>query len=237
MEYIIASISLSRLIQDSVALLISFLVGFFIWLIQQSYSEYKQEIKALKKVEICLSHDLAANTNNQEYLKKWKDALEKNNLFSVAFTEYSLNTTEFFYVKNFNLINRLNALSFSLNGLYKDLKNIYDTYTSNSFKLLDKNLVKEWEDMNKNINFQSDKLSKNFVDSEKEIKEVVANLRVYYKQKKFSLFWLFNLLSFNIYPKSTDKKVQKEILELNKNLEDKAKLREVQKVFDFQDHT
>jgi hypothetical protein len=226
MEYIISNISVPVLIQDSLALLISFLIGFLIWVIQQSYGEHKQEIGSLKKLEICLSGDLATNKHNQEYLNDWIEKLGKNELFSFVFRSYSLDTSELLHIKNPNLINRINALSFGLNVLFNDLKNIYDLYSSNSFKFLEKDLVENWKEMNTNTLAQLAVPKQNFIDSEKNIKEAVAYLRAYYDQKRFSIYTLFSFFSYNIYPKLTDKNIQGHITNLNKNLEDKVSARE-----------
>lgn len=222
MEYIISNISLAMLIQDSAALLVSFLIGFLVWLVQQSYSEYKQEIRSLKKLEICLSGDLATNKHNQEYLDDWMVTLKQDKLFSFAFRAYSLDTSELVHIKNTNLINKVNVLSFGLDVLFNDLKNSYDLYSSNSFKFLEGNLVENWKEMNINTLVQLAVPKQNFIDAEKEIKEVVAYLRAYYDQKRFSIYRVFSFFSYNIYPKLTDKKVQYHIIKLNKNLEDKS---------------
>ncbi len=222
MEYIITNISLPTLIQDSAALLVSFLIGFFIWIIQQSYSQYRQEIRSLKKLEICLSGDLATNKHNQEYLNDWIIKLKENKPFSFTFRAYSLDTSELVHINNSNLINKINTLSFGLNVLFNDLKNNYDSYTSNSFKFLDKDLIENWKELNTNTLNQLAVPQQNFIDSEKDIKEAVAYLRAYYNQKRFSTYKLLSsFLSYNVYPKLTDKNVKDQIVSLDKSLEDK----------------
>jgi len=223
MQYILAHISLPTLIQDIAALVVSIFVGFFIWIIKQSYDGYIQELKSLKRLEIFLSSDLATNMHNEEYLNDWIGKLRENKLFSCAFRVYSLDNSVLIDISNLKLVNKINSLTHGLNVLFNDLKNMYDTYISNTYRLLEKDNVDLWKKMNINTLDQIETIKNNFTDSEKDIKEAVAYLRGYYNQRRFSIFRMFSIFSYNIYPKLTDKKVQLEIIALDKNLADKAK--------------
>lgn len=223
MQYLLAHISFPTLIQDTAALVVSIFIGFFIWIIKQSYDNYEQELKSLKTLEICLSGDLATNKHNEEYLNDWIERLEENKLYSCAFRTYTLGNSELVNINDLKLVNKINTLSYGLNVLFNDLKNNYDVYTSNSIRFLDKNLVDNWKEMNINTLKQLSIPKDNFISSEKDIKEAVAYLRAYYNQKRVSIYRLFPYFSLNIYPKLTDRKVQFEIDVLNKNLEEKTK--------------
>ncbi len=168
MGYIITNISLPILIQDTAALVVSVSIGFFIWIIKQSYDKHEQELKSLKKLEICLSGDLATNKHNEEYLNDWMDNLKKNKLFSCAFRTYELDNSELVYITNLELINKINTLSYGLNILFNDLKNNYDVYTSNSLRFLDKDLVNNWKEMNINTLVQLNIPKNNFYDFKRQ---------------------------------------------------------------------
>ncbi len=222
MDFLLSNISINILIQDVASILVSILIGFLIWLIKYSYDKYSIEIIELKKTEIILSKDLARNTDNKEYLDTWMKNLKLNRLYSCSFRKYKLDDLDISKILNIQLVSKLNLLGYGLKGLEDDLENVYKGYIDTSAKFLNSDHVKEWETFNANTLVFLEVLKQNFIDSEKDLKETIAYLRAYYKQKSFSIFKIFTKLSQYNLPQLTEKKVAFELQKINEELTSKS---------------
>ncbi len=188
MDFLLPNISIDILIQDVASISASILIGFLIWLIKYSYDKYTMEIIELKKTEIFLSKDLARNTDNKKYLDTWMKNLNSHRLYSCSFRKYKLDDLDISKILNIQLVSKLNLLGYGLKGLEDDLDNVYKGYIDTSTKFLNSDHVKEWETFNANTLIFFEVLKQNFIDSDKDLKEAIAYLRAYYKQKIIFIF-------------------------------------------------
>jgi|AntRauTorckE6833_2_1112554.scaffolds.fasta_scaffold03670_10 hypothetical protein len=220
---ILEKISLEDLIQTSAPIAISLLIAFITWFLKSSYDKYIEELKYLKQLEIALSLDNANLVSNDEFLDDWITSLKIDKLYSCLFRTYSMNKLDTYNFSNKDLTNKLVKLGFGLDGLDLDLRNMFQGYQNHSIKMLDKDCVTEWKEMNKNTLKQALIFKTNFKDAIQDTKELISLLRTYYKQKCFSFFKLISFLGISIFPIITEGKIKKEYNKIEKELNEKNK--------------
>lgn len=121
------------------------------------------------------------------------------------------------------MLNRILKLDFCYEGLTLDLNSLFNSYKETSVKWLEANEVNEWSNLNKNILNQANIFSVSFGQAEKDTKEALALLRVYYKHKKMSPYRFLLILNKELFLDISEERIREEIEIMNKEQAEKNK--------------
>lgn len=200
------------------AVLITVLLAFITWLIKSSYENYINEMKLLVKIEVYLIKDNAALHDNKDSFRTWLECLKEPRAYTGAMHSYASQEINLYNVSNLDLLNKLNNLTYRLQRFETDINHNFSEYRNGINKFFEsKNLETDgWETFNENLLTQLETLEQSFNEAIKEIESTIAFVRVYKKQRRWSLFRPLKFLNTPIFPCISHKAVEKELEELQK---------------------
>ena len=207
-----------------IAALSSVVFAFLIWSVKESYRRHYEEVKLLAKIEIIFAHNLGNLLINQSYFDSWCDAMKEPRLYNCAYRIYILFGNDDFKISNRQLLNKLITFNFSLQGLDADVKLLFSGYHKVSDVMLPKDLVKEWENLNKNTLQQSGDYKISFDQAINDAKDCIAFVRAYAEQKKRTPYGLLRtILGKSMLPKIDEETLAKQRKIIDEDLESKQK--------------
>ena len=144
-------------------------------------------------------------------------ALQADTLYVCTFSKHISHLDELLKISDNLILSKLIELGLRIERFDLDLQNMFENYHSKSTQLLNTHHNKdnkEWVLLNTNTLKQAKNLKGNFLSLEQETKEMLAHVRVYYRQRIVSSFRIVYYLQKNVFPKVNRKKIADEILKI-----------------------
>ncbi len=197
---------------------------FLAWALQASYQRYNQEKLAISTFERILALNLTELNDNIEFMGMWEHALQNNATFSCSFAEMTIDDKSHFAIRDLGLVNKLLNANHMLSRTNKDLFNIYKDYremiSEYRNKRLDEAVFKVSNEYTRGVIKSMREGLSNFVMP--AVTAAVAHLRVADKVNRHSIYGYLNIIVHsNIYPKVTKTKLENELQELNKLIQER----------------
>lgn len=200
------------------AVLITATLAFVTWLIKNSYENYTEEMRLLVKMEVYLIKDRSALYDNRDSFSTWLNCLKESRAYTGAMHGYASQEIDFYNVSNLDLLNKFNNVAYRLKRFETDINHNFAEYRNDINKFFESKDLKAdgWGDFNRNLLTQLEILRQSFNDAIEETESLLAFLRVYKKQKRWSVFRLLKLLNTAIFPCISHKAVEKELQDIKK---------------------
>jgi hypothetical protein len=213
------------LIVHTAAVLITAVLAFVTWLIKNAYDSYVNEMKLLVKIEVYLSRDRASLVDNRDSFGKWLKCLNESRAYTGAMHSYASQEIDFYNVSNLDLLNKLNDLTYRLHRFDTAINHNFSEYRNGINKFFESKDIKAdgWESFNKNLLEQLKILQESFNEAIKETESTLAFLRVYKKQRRWSVFRPLKFLNTPIFPCISHKAVEKELKDIQNSTLEKAR--------------
>jgi hypothetical protein len=202
----------------TVAVLITATLAFVTWLIKNSYDNYTEEMKLLVKMEVYLIKDRSALYDNRDSFSTWLSCLKESRAYTGAMQGYASQEIDFYNVSNLDLLNKFNNVAYRLQRFETDINHNFTEYRNGINKFFESKDLKAdgWENFNINLLTQLEILRQSYNDAIEETESLLAFLRVYKKQKRWSVFRPLKFLNTPIFPRISHKAVEKELQEIKK---------------------
>lgn len=202
----------------AVAVLITAVLAFVVWLIKNAYESYINEIKLLVKIEVYLIKDRAALSDNKDSFELWLECLKNSRAYTGAMRSYISQEIDFYNVSNLDLLNKFNSLTYRLHRFDIDINHNFSEYRNGINNFFESKDLKAdgWEDFNKNLLVQLERLQRSFDEAIEEIESTIAFVRVYKKQRRWSIFRPLKFLNTPIFPCISYKAIEKELKDIRK---------------------
>lgn len=200
------------------AVLITATLAFVTWLIKNSYESYTEEMKLLNKMEVYLIKDRIALYDNRDSFNTWLSCLKESRAYTGAMHSYASHEIDFYNVSNLDLLNKFNSVAYRLQRFETDINHNFTEYRNVINKFFESKDLKTdgWENFNRNLLTQLDILRQSFNDAIEETESLLAFLRVYKKQIRWSVFRPLKFLNTPIFPCISHKAVEEELKVIQK---------------------
>lgn len=207
--------------------LLALLSAGIIWFLKSAYGKHKSEIFALAKFERIFAMNLTLLKDNFEFLDEWLKSLKNNRPYSCHFADYLINEEETYKLSNLKLINKILSLNYKLHRTSLDFNNIYKSYWEVIFKIDSiGDEVKRENNLKIYHGNTSDILQKmisNYEPLKNNIIDVIALIRAVHKVRKHSLFGYLSFLFRDLFPRISEKTIEKEKANLLDNIKTEEK--------------
>ena len=210
-----------------VGTLFALLSAGLVWFIKSAYEKHRFEVLALAKFEIIFAIYPEIIKNNFDFLDKWIASLKNNRPYSFHFENYYINEEETYKISNLGLINRVLSVNYMLRRMGLDFANIYKSYWDVISKIdsIQDEMRKErnLKTYHENILINLEQMKQSYEVIKSGVVDVVAYIRAVNKVRRHSLFGYISFLFIDVFPRITEKSMEKETAALKANIEEKSK--------------
>ncbi len=189
------------------------------WLVKSSYTSYKREIISITTLERVYAENLKLSHDNLQLMNLWDVQLKSGGLFSCNFGKFTIDNKSHLHLSDMELINLIVKTNYFQKCVNQDLSNLYISYCSiiarfEDGKISEDRLVIYFSSISQTIEAIREQMD---VVSTEMIKSI-ARLRLVWRAKGHSVYGYLDRLNMNIFPKVTSKKMDEEIVSINKDL-------------------
>lgn len=201
-----------------------------VWLLKSALDKHKSETVALAIYERGLASNLEVLYDNFDFLDQWIDSLKNQNRpYSAHFEPYIIDDQEHYKISDVGLINQIIQLNYKLRRSSADLGHLQKGYLK-TLKEIDSTADKKDRLLNLSSFHQSfvsclEPVTVNRNHLEKEILKAIARIRLVSTVRRHSLFSYLSFLFKDVWPRATQKHFEKELDRLQKDVEERKKLR------------
>ena len=210
-----------------VGTLFALLSAGLVWFIKSAYEKHRLEVLALAKFERIFANNLTILKDNFDFLDKWIASLKNNRPYSFHFENYYINEEETYKISNLGLINRVLSVNYMLRRMGLDFANIYKSYWDVISKIdsIQDEMRKErnLKTYDENILINLEQMKQSYEVIKSGVVDVVAYIRAVNKVRRHSLFGYISFLFIDVFPRITEKSMEKETAALKANIEEKSK--------------
>ncbi|KKU57635.1 MAG: hypothetical protein UX81_C0031G0011 [Parcubacteria group bacterium GW2011_GWA2_47_12] len=210
-----------------VGTLFALLSAGLVWFIKSAYEKHRLEVLALAKFERIFANNLTILKDNFDFLDKWIASLKNNRPYSFHFENYYINEEETYKISNLGLINRVLSVNYMLRRMGLDFANIYKSYWDVISKIdsIQDEMRKErnLKTYHENILINLEQMKQSYEVIKSGVVDVVAYIRAVNKVRRHSLFGYISFLFIDVFPRITEKSMEKETAALKANIEEKSK--------------
>ena len=216
-----------EILTSFVGTLFALLSAGLVWFIKSAYEKHRFEVLTLAKFERIFANNLTILKDNFDFLDKWIGSLKNNRPYSFHFENYYINEEETYKISNLGLINRLLSVNYMLRRTALDFANIYKSYWEVISKIdsIQDEAQKEQnlKTYHENILVNLEQMKQGYEVIKNSAIDVVAYIRAVNKVRRHSLFGYIGFLFIDVFPRITEKSIERETATLKANIEEKSK--------------
>lgn len=202
----------------------AFLFTGIAWFLKISYEKRSREYFNIGKLERIFVMNLSVLMSHICLLDQWKSALQQHIEYSCRFSRVTVDDAAHLSIGDMKLVKLLVKANLNFGNVNDDIESFYTEYKRSWTRFLDEKIDTNAIQQNESYFIQQiDRFIKKILEIQDETIRVLAYLKLYGNTKKYSLFQVLNVLHWNIWPRVTEKMLEKKIIEIKIEIKRKTK--------------
>lgn len=208
----------ANITQSFLGSLLALLFAGLVWFIKSAYEKHKRTSLAIAKFERSYVENIAHLDQHITLINIWIQAIEQKQKYAAPpFSILSIDNESHLHLGDMKLVNLLIKTNFSQKSLNDDLTSMYSFYEKNFIYFLDKKIsLEQWQSNNEEILPVLKKMIEEIPKIQANLIKGVAYLRLSGRVLSHSVFSYIQILSVNVWPRITEKKIDQEIKAIEK---------------------
>lgn len=211
---------LTDIIISFIGSLLAFALAGFVWILKIAYEQHKQIVITLAKFERFFVLNYKILHDNFDEVKNWISLINETPQlrFHYHFDNFYTDDDEATKLNNQKLIQTIMSTSYKLRRAELDLANLYNGHREEIDRL---STIPNEDDKSERlilITQQSQStleiIKQNYNTLNNDVLLVIASIRDAYRVRKYSIFFLISRLFIDVFPKSTERSLARELAAL-----------------------
>jgi hypothetical protein len=203
-----------------------------VWLLKSAFDKHKSENAALARYERCFASNLEIMYDNFDFLNQWIEVIENQSRpYSAHFEDYVIDDQEHYKISDLELINWIVQLNYKFRRTAADFNHLQKGYLKTLAEIdslpAEQDRLCNLKKFHENFVPGLKKMTTNRKNLEEGTLNTIARIRLVSKVRKYSLFNCISFLFTDIWPRPTQERFNKELKQLQKDVEAKKKLNKV----------